>query len=110
LVPTARRKDTDWRGRKYAGLGSPCFFGAWRPFSTDSPAFLEAKVSLPPVNRMSNDDVIKHLDLENPGSFVESPSQAKIGFARAWISGYAVCGITGYTASSFMPHVSRIHL
>jgi hypothetical protein len=24
--------------------------------------------------------VIKHLDLENPGSFVESPSQTKISF------------------------------
>jgi hypothetical protein len=106
LVPTARRKDTDWRGRKYAGLGCPCFFGVWRPFSTDSPAFLEAKVSLPPVNRMSNDGVIKHLDLENPGSFVESPSQAKIGFARAWISGYAVCGITGGRKAYFVKRAS----
>jgi hypothetical protein len=49
--------------------------------------FLEAEISLPAVNRMSDDHVIKHLDLENPGSFVEPPSQAEIRIARARISG-----------------------
>jgi hypothetical protein len=29
---------------------------------------------------MSDDHVIKHLDFENPGSFVEPPSQAEIRF------------------------------
>jgi hypothetical protein len=54
---------------------------------------LEAEISLPAVHRLADDHVIKHLDLENPSSFVESPSQAKISFARARVAGYAACGI-----------------
>ncbi len=57
--------------------------------------FLEAEISLPAVNQMSDDHVIKHLDLENPGSFAEPPSQAEIRFARARVSGYAAYGISG---------------
>ena len=49
--------------------------------------FLEAEISLPAVNRLSDDHVINHLDLENPGSLVESVSQAEIRFARARVFG-----------------------
>jgi len=47
---------------------------------------------------MSDDHVIKHLDLENPGSFVEPPSQAEIRFARARVSGRMIvlCGRNCY--------------
>jgi hypothetical protein len=57
--------------------------------SSDDSGFLEAEISVLAVNRMSDDHVIKYLDLENPGSFVEPPSQAKISLARARVSG---CG------------------
>ena len=57
------------------------------------PGLLEAEISLPAVHRLADDHVIKHLDLENPGSFIEPPSQTKISFARTRVAGYAACGI-----------------
>jgi hypothetical protein len=54
---------------------------------SDSAGFLKTKISLPIIHRLTDDHVIEHLDLENPGSFVEPPSQAEIRFARARVSG-----------------------
>jgi hypothetical protein len=48
---------------------------------------LKAEISLPIANRMPDDHVIEYLDLENPRSFVEPASQAKISFARTLVSG-----------------------
>jgi hypothetical protein len=68
---------------------------------SDGPGLLEAEISLPAVHRLADDHVIKHLDLEDPSSLVESPSRAKISFARAWVTGYAACGITGVGLNRF---------
>jgi hypothetical protein len=53
----------------------------------DSPSFLEAEISLPAVHRLTDDDVIEHLDLKNPGSFAEPAGEAKIGFAWTRVTG-----------------------
>jgi len=63
--------------------------------SGNDACFLEAKISLPIIYWVTDDYVVQHLDLENPGCFAESTSEAKIGFAWAGVSGYAACGITG---------------
>ena len=73
----------------------------------NSPSFLEAEISLPTVHRLTDDDVVKHLDLKNPGSFAESTREAEISFARAWVSGYAACGIM---QSIFGPASRRVRL
>ena len=59
---------------------------------------LEAEISLPAVHRLADHHVIKHLDLENPGSFVEPASQTKISFARTRVAGHAASAIDGGTA------------
>jgi hypothetical protein len=52
----------------------------------NSPSFLEAEIPLPTVHRLTDDDVVKHLDLKNPGSFAEPTREAEISLARAWIA------------------------
>ena len=56
----------------------------------NSPSFLEAEISLPTVHRLTDDDVVKHLDLKNPGSFAKPTREAEISFARARVSGGVV--------------------
>ncbi len=62
---------------------------------SDGAGFLKTKICLPIIHRLTDDHVIKHLNLENPGSFVKPASQTKIGFARARVSAYAAYGISG---------------
>jgi hypothetical protein len=47
---------------------------------------------------MADDHVIEQLDLQNPGSFVEPPSQAEIRFAWAQVSRRMIvlCGLDSY--------------
>jgi hypothetical protein len=55
-----------------------------------NPTFPETKISLLAVHRLPDDHIVKHLDLQNSGGFVESPCQAKISFARAWVAGRVI--------------------
>jgi hypothetical protein len=46
----------------------------------DNSSFFEAEISLSTVHRLTDDDVVKHLDLKNPGSFAEPTRDAEISF------------------------------
>ena len=73
-------------------------FDCHRKVLADRSGLLKAEISLPAVYRLADDHVIKHLDLENPGSFVEPASQTKNSFARTRVAGHVACAIAGGTA------------
>jgi hypothetical protein len=54
------------------------------------PGFFEAEITGPTDGRCADDQVIQHLDLQEPGAFGEPVSQATIRFTWRWIAGYGV--------------------
>ena len=59
---------------------------AREPQAPEAPEFVAGTLAYM-APEQTDDHVIKHLNLENPGSFVEPPSQAEVRFARARVSG-----------------------
>jgi hypothetical protein len=46
-------------------FGEECLGG----FSSDHTRFFEAEITWPTVERLTDNNVIEHVDLQNPGSF-----------------------------------------
>jgi hypothetical protein len=63
-------------------------------FSSDHTRFFEAEITWPALERLTDNDVIEHVDLQNPGSSGQPAGQSDISFARSRSTGYAACGIT----------------
>ena len=57
--------------------------------------FFEAEITWPALQRMTHNDVVEHVDLQDPASFGQPASQPDISFAKRRISRYAASGITG---------------
>ena len=58
-------------------------------------SLFEAEITGPACGRGTDNHVIQHLDLQEPGAFGEPASQASVRFTWRWITSYAACGITG---------------
>jgi hypothetical protein len=64
-------------------------------FSADYPPFFEAEITWPTVKRLTDNNVIEHVDLQDPGSLGQPASQADISIARCRITVWMVvlCGV-----------------
>jgi hypothetical protein len=69
----------------------------WR-FASDHTRFFEAEITWPTVERLTDNNVIEHVDLQGPGSLGQPASRADISIARCRITGWMVvlCGLGSY--------------
>src|SRR5271165_7002149 len=51
-------------------------------YSSDCARFFEAEITWSTVKRLTDNDMIEHVDLQNPGSFGKPAGQPDISFAR----------------------------
>ena len=58
--------------------------------SSDHTRFFEDEIAWSTLERLTDNDVIEHVDLQNPGSFGQPASQPDISFARRRITGRMV--------------------
>jgi hypothetical protein len=65
---------------------------------SDNAGFLEAEISVLAIHRLTDNDMVQQLDLENPGSFANPAGEAQIGFARAGVPRRVIvlCGLNRY--------------
>jgi hypothetical protein len=49
--------------------------------SSDHTRFFEAKITWPTVERLTDNHMVEHVDLQNPSSFGQPASQPDISFA-----------------------------
>jgi hypothetical protein len=56
-------------------------------------SLFEAEVSWSAAKRPADNQMIEHVDLQNPGSFAEPASQPHIGFTGSRVPSYAAYGI-----------------
>ena len=61
-------------------------------------SLFEAEISGPAGDRGTDDHVIQHLDLQEPGAFGEPASQASVRFTWRWIATMmaVLCELKGY--------------
>jgi hypothetical protein len=62
---------------------------------SDNAGFFKTEIAAAARGGHTDDDVIHQLEPKDSAGFENSPGEADIGFARAWFSRYAACGITG---------------
>jgi hypothetical protein len=71
-------------------------------------SFFEAEISWPAVKEPADNQMIEHVDLQNPGSFAEAASQPHIGFTGSRVPSYTGSGITGAMPYPILCRVGQV--